>query len=186
MIVFFLCSALAGLSVKIMDDWLDRERDGPRPTFATRLGDASLPYALLSFACAVPFDPATAVALLLMSYAAGMGGRALRDVYPSGLRGWQESLFAVIISVGACGWRLTTVAGLCIAAIQGIDDVMDWRNRGPSAAPLVRRFGVIEVAAGTIAAVLFALGLDIPRTFGVIMGAAFIWCLEALCYNVDL
>ncbi|MGE5484470.1 MAG: hypothetical protein ACM3X4_05600 [Ignavibacteriales bacterium] len=184
---FFLCAALTGLAIKIMDDWLDISRDrcdgdtppGPGPDLVSRLGDASLPYALLLFACAVPIDGRTAVALFLMAYAAGMGGASSRDLYPSGLRGWQESVVSALISWVACGWRVTAVAGLCMACIQGFDDVMDYGEGGARAAPLVGRFGIVEVAAVAAAMALLSLALDIPRTAGILTAAVFVWRLES-------
>jgi hypothetical protein len=185
---FFLCSAFVGLAVKIMDDWIDRSngRGGDEPPhgeracdFASRLGTAALPYALVCLACGVAFDPPTALALFFGSYAVGMAlGTA--DRYPSGLSGAQESLAVLAASVMACGLRLTLTAGLCILCVQALDDVIDYHVSGLATAPLVRRFGLWETALAAAGFLLVAAGLDAPRTLGVMLAAALVWKVERL------
>ncbi|NPV71424.1 MAG: hypothetical protein HPY55_12395 [Firmicutes bacterium] len=180
---FFLCSAFVGLAVKIMDDWLDGGAGVARPAsdksnLAGNLGAASLPYAMLALVCGALFAPETAAGLFLCSYALGMAWGAGRDHYPSGLTGWQESALALLISLAGCGFRVTAVCGLCMAAVQGLDDAIDYRTLGPSSAPFARRLGLVETVLASSGILMLAFAVDLARTAGAVLGAVFVWVLE--------
>ncbi|HEU4963258.1 MAG TPA: hypothetical protein VFV52_05285, partial [Bacilli bacterium] len=90
---------LTGLTIKLMDDWLDLEYDQciGRHTLAMKLGRASLPYALVLFGLAIALTPKLSFPLFLAAYAIGMG-HELRERMPTRLPGWVESILALGLS----------------------------------------------------------------------------------------
>ena len=89
-----LCVAFA---VKMMDDFMDLRHDVELgvPSIAARLGEATLPYAMLLLALAALFDGKASLPLFAASYAVGMAFDLSRPL-PSGLYGWQEAALALV------------------------------------------------------------------------------------------
>ncbi len=173
---------LAGLVIKLMDDWLDVEFDQciGRHTLAIRLGRACLPYSLLGFGLALALAPDVALTLFLASYAIGMG-HDLRERMPTKLPGWVESLAAVSFSVWATDLRLTVWALFVMATIQLLDDLMDLQNdRRSGQNNLANRFGFVEVTLMMFICLLASILLSPLKTVEVLLAAPFVHMLLAL------
>ncbi|MFD2168517.1 hypothetical protein [Tumebacillus lipolyticus] len=173
---------LAGLVIKLMDDWLDVEFDQciGRHTLAIRLGRACLPYSLLGFGLALALAPDVALTLFLASYAIGMG-HDLREKMPTKLPGWVESLAAVSFSVWATDIRLTVWALFVMTTIQLLDDLMDLQNdRRSGQNNLANRFGFVEVTLLMFICLLASILLSSLKTVEVLLAAPFVHMLLAL------
>lgn len=114
---------LIGCTLKMMDDWIDREPN----SMALKLGRSALPYALLLGTVAITLSPGDAFPLFAASYALGMATE-LKQPYPLGLNGWQEGLLLLLISIGLTGFCITLGAFLTILAVQVLDDFIDYRS----------------------------------------------------------
>jgi 4-hydroxybenzoate polyprenyltransferase len=117
-----------GLAIRLMDDFLDAALDLRQglQTPAHRFGSASLPYALAGLSVGSLLAPRLAATLFLGAYAVGMASDPTRAL-PSGLRGYQESLLAMLIGTLGAGPMLMTWAMTMMIAIQALDDLVDLR-----------------------------------------------------------
>lgn len=149
---------LTAFAVKMMDDFMDLRTDIHLgiPSVAERLGDATLPYALVLLALAALFDADTAGSLFAASYAVGMAFD-LNRVLPSGLYGWQEAGGVLLLGMLLAGPTVQLWALLTIGFVQAVDDIADMRSDAfTGAANLVRRFGTGEVHMAALALLLAA------------------------------
>jgi len=158
-----------GLSVKLMDDFLDEERDvtaGIR-NWAQLLGRSTLPYSLLALAVAAALNPPWAVSLFLASYAVGMSydhGERL----PFGLDNYREAILAV-----AAGWfllgplEMATSLALVIF-LQTVDDLWDWRqDRELGRQSMINAIGPVEAVLLAVIMLVLSGSLDPPKTLAV-------------------
>ncbi|TCP59149.1 hypothetical protein EV586_101365 [Tumebacillus sp. BK434] len=182
LLVEWIGIVLAGLTIKLMDDWLDVEYDQcvGRHTLAIRLGRACLPYALLGFGLATTLAPQEALALFLAAYAIGMG-HDLREKMPTKLPGWAES----VIVLGISGWATSiglTLWALCVMVmIQLLDDLMDLQHdRRSGQNNLAIRFGFVEVTLAMFIALLVAVLLSPLKTVQVLLAAPLVHMIMAL------
>lgn len=137
---------LMGAVIKMMDDFLDLRYDTLAGTYslAMRLGEGTLPYALIGFAVAALIEPRLAVSLMCGAYAVGMAGDLDRQL-PSGLTGYQESAIVLLLNLLFLPWNLVVWAFLAMLALQLADDLHDLDADRASGNPnLVRRLGRVE------------------------------------------
>lgn len=147
-----------GVAVKLLDDFMDLRSDAQYgvPSIAVRLGEATLPYAMLSLALGAAFDPRFGLSLFLASYAVGMASD-LRRILPLGLTGWQESLGAFLLGVLFTGPLVQLWALSMMAFVQCVDDLQDVRRDDLcGSANLVRRWGLGEVRLAALGFFMFA------------------------------
>jgi 4-hydroxybenzoate polyprenyltransferase len=169
----WLACFFTGTAVKIMDDYLDTPVDRiiGRQTWAARLEEAALPYALLALSLAVIAEPIWAITLFWASYAMGMRGDMAR-LLPLGLRGWQEALVLGVISGLAFGWKVTISSWLAIFTVQAIDDLVDQQqDKMTGAGNWASRWGMVETGLATIIAILILSCLDIAKLVLVLMNS---------------
>lgn len=155
----FLCLLCTGTVVKLMDDFLDADYDlcRGRKTIASRLGRATLPYALVISLIGGYLDIKLALAVFLASYAVGMFS-TWRDVLPTGLPSYLELLIAVGISVTLCGWQTALWAVCMMAVIDWIDDLMDMTaDQASGQRNIAHQIGVVETLMLILAALLGAV-----------------------------
>src|SRR5690606_24029220 len=102
---------LAGVTIKLLDDFLDYAIDiaSGSPSLVDALGAGSVVYSLVFavFACSINLK--LAAPLILSAYAVGM----LKDpseMLPLGLSAWIESVIVLIASWGIFGWAQTLVS----------------------------------------------------------------------------
>jgi 1,4-dihydroxy-2-naphthoate octaprenyltransferase len=179
---------LAGLTIKLMDDWLDVEYDQcvGRHTLATRLGRACLPYALFGFGFAVALAPDVALALFLAAYAIGMG-HDLKEIMPTRLPGWAESIIALCLSAWAASIGLTVWALFVMATIQQLDDLMDLQHdRRSGQNNLANRFGFVEVTLAMFICLLAAVLFSPLKTVEVLLATPFVHMVMALFGGIGI
>lgn len=167
-----------GLSVKLMDDFLDEERDGIAGirNWAQLLGRSIMAYSLLALAVATALNPAWAVSLFLASYAVGMAHEH-GERLPSGLKSYQEAMLAL-----AAGWFLfgpteMVTSLVLVIFLQAVDDLRDWRqDRELGRQSLVTSLGPVE--AVLLAGIMLVLSgsLDLPKTL-VVSGAGILFTM---------
>lgn len=173
---------LTGLAVKLMDDFLDLRTDlqAGIPSAGERLGEATLPYALLLLALGALMDVRVAVPLFTASYAVGMAFDLSR-VLPSGLYGWQEALLAVGAGAAFAGPAQQLWALAVVAFVQCMDDIADVNKDAWSGnSNLVRRLGSGEVHMAAFAALSAAAALQPVHTVFVCVAVA---AVEAVVWH---
>lgn len=157
-----LAVSLCSLSVKLMDDHLDQERDRccGRANMAERLGAGTIAYAAMLLALAAGLDTALSLSLFLASYVVGMFNDLSR-IMPTRLSGWQES--AVVFALGGFlfGFRIMLFALLFIIAVQLFDDCIDSKtDRLCGQRNFACRLGLAECLLAGVAALAGACWLD--------------------------
>jgi len=122
----FIAVFFAGISIKLMDDYLDQNLDEliGKQTLAIKLRRATIPYALLSFSLSVILNIQWAISLFWGSYIIGMGND-LSNSLPSGLKAYQESI--ILFSIGCFLLPIYELISsiLIIFNLQLIDDLID-------------------------------------------------------------
>lgn len=129
-----LAVALAGITIKLLDDFLDYAVDSALgdPSLVDVLGSGSVVYSLVFAVLACSINLKLAAPLMLSAYAVGM----LKDpsqMLPLGLSAWMESVVVVVASWSVFGWSQTVVSVLLMAAVDFADDIIDYSrdSRGP-------------------------------------------------------
>lgn len=166
-----LAVLFTGISIKLMDDYLDQilDRLENKKTLALRWGRATLPYALLSFSLAAAFNYSWAVSLFWASYILGMG-YDLTDELPTGLKAYQESLLLLLIGVYILSIKNFLSSLFIMTGIQLIDDLIDlkydeqiYRNNS------VHLLGKRQVSLLLIAVLSIGGYLNLKKTLTVLM-----------------
>lgn len=186
LIVEILGIVLAGLTIKLMDDYLDIEYDRSvgRHTLSVRLGRACLPYGLVLFGVAMVIAPQMVIALFLASYAIGMG-HDLLEVMPTRLPGWLESIFALGLSILLAGPLLAAWAVFVMMMIQLLDDLMDVTyDRRSGQTNWAIRAGVVEATLLLFISALAAVLLEPLRTAEVIVAIPIVHVLMAVLSGI--
>lgn len=144
--LLFLSSVFCAATVKLLDDYLDREADAAanQPNWISRLGEGAVAYCLPLLAVGIALQPAVSLPLFLASWAVGMY-RDLRVKYLSRLSGWQEVVLTIAIGISFAGWRMMLFALLLAFSVQAIDDLIDChRDCLTGIRNLALRFGKME------------------------------------------
>jgi len=163
---------LCAIAVKFVDDFLDQDLDthaGSR-NFTTQFGNGTVVYAMLALALAASLNTNPSIPLFLASYSVGMF-HDLKQPFPTGLSGWQESLFVFLFGVMLWGWQIMLFAILFIASIQLFDDYVDvctdqlvgYRN-------IASRIGKVECLLLSIITMLSAYWVCEPVFLSVFLG----------------
>lgn len=125
----FISAALCSVAVKLLDDYLDREIDEAcgEPNSVNRLGEGAVAYCLPALASSVAFQPEIGACLFFASWAVGMY-HDLNASFPSGLRGWQESLLVCLTGWYLFTWQSMLWTILLAGGVQLFDDIVDQRQ----------------------------------------------------------
>lgn len=117
---------LTALSIKILDDWQDREIDKMNGRFNCICcwGSSVLIYSLLLLALGTMIETSWSLSFFFAAYSLGMI-RQYQVVYLSGLRGWQEMGIVIFLGIVFLGIDLMVFAVLMMISIQLIDDMID-------------------------------------------------------------
>ncbi|HHT01128.1 MAG TPA: hypothetical protein GXZ96_00305 [Firmicutes bacterium] len=135
----FLAVFFCGLAIKLLDDFLDHQKDAlwGRWNWVERLGPATAVYGMAALAVACSLDAQQALPLFWAAYALGMVS-APAERYPSGTSAWMETISCLVFCGFCFGLQHTTFALFALMAVQCIDDVMDSEQTPVCAAwPLV-------------------------------------------------
>ncbi len=166
----------AGLAIKLMDDYLDREFDAlvGRRTVAAWLGPGTVAYALAALAVATLLEAQAAGTLFLASYAVGMAHEPGRRL-PTGLTAWQESLLAAVLGLVLGGFAAMCSATAAMFFVQCADDFRDAASdRMAGGQTLASRLGRVETGMLAVAALLVALAINPLLAIVVAAGAALV------------
>lgn len=127
--VLALALTLTGASIKLMDDTMDAELDRERnqPNWSASLGPAAVPYALFLLVVGTALAPRESAAIFLATYGVGMAGEFRRRM-PTGLKGYEESLVALLAGVVLLGPRLMLWAASLMLSAQLADDLLDLKE----------------------------------------------------------
>lgn len=146
------------IAIKMADDFLDYDLDkaSGNQNLGEILGPGLSIYAMLFLSLSVYINPPLCLSLFLASYCIGMF-HDLKQRFPSGLTGLQESIVVNFIGFWLCGWRYMIFSIMFALAIQLIDDCIDakkdtycgYRN-------LAHRFGIIECCIFAVISLLLA------------------------------
>lgn len=172
---------LTGLAIKLMDDFLDQDLDQllQKKTLAMKLGDSSLPYALLLLTLGILLGGQQAASLFLVSYILGMHGD-LKQQEPLGLKGYQESVFILILSVFILHPLEIFTAFLIMLAIQIGDDFFDYfLEPFPGRKNLIKQWGKGACLVALLISLSLSLILDPQKTLWVLLlTPIIIYCME--------
>lgn|GEM_PF-254056 len=176
---------ITGVVIKLMDDWLDKDRDlcSGKKTLAARLNGGLLPYTLVLLALAMAMAPGLSLSLFLGTYVTGMMGEPGRRL-PTGLGSGPESILVLLLGVIGSGWWEQISSLLLMVFIQAADDLLDAgvdMNAAAGRVNLALRWGRAE--AGLVAAIclLASFLLDWRKTLAVafcapaVLGLLGIW-----------
>lgn len=183
-----LAVAICALAVKLTDDALDRESDlaGGRSNLAARLGPGTMVYAALCLAIAASINTPVSLSLFFASYIIGMFND-FRLIFPSRLRGWQESALVALLGLILFGWHLMAFALLFILAMQLIDDCVDMHaDRLCGQRNLACRLGWPECLLAGLALLLAAWWLDEKLFYPVLAGTSVFYGFALRCQGVRI
>ncbi|HHV62071.1 MAG TPA: hypothetical protein GXX51_05465 [Firmicutes bacterium] len=162
---------LAGVAIKLVDDYIDREVDeiSGRYSLAAVLEGALIPYALLCAALACALDSPLASSLIIGSYIVGML-HDLDEVFPSGFSARLESLLAGALGVIILGWKAILSSVILMLGVQLVDDIVDYLRGGITAGRnYARAFGCVESGAAALACIILGLILNSSMTIVVLV-----------------
>lgn len=177
-----LAVALVGITIKMMDDFLDQEVDRlqGKETLVQRLGSATLPYSLILIMTAMALNTPLAGSLFLASYVIGMGRDNLMDSFrllPSGVPSCMEMLLGLVLGILFWGFQEMASSLVTILVLQFFDDLYDYQlqeERNPS--NWVQRIGKVETTLVSLICLLIALILNLNKLFMVLAVAPLIIC----------
>lgn len=117
---------LCAIAVKLVDDFLDKDMDtcAGSHNFVNHLGNGTVIYAMLALALAMSINALVSIPLFLASYMIGMFND-LKQPFPSGLSGLQESIIVLCCGVMLWGWQRMLFSLLFIISVQLFDDYVD-------------------------------------------------------------
>lgn len=162
-----------GVVIKIMDDYLDADRESRLITYLSR---AVLPYSLLLFLVGLTIDLRLGAALFFTAYAVGMVGRGLDGVrLPSRLSPLTESIGVLLCGAYFCGWRLLLTVGAAMVAVQALDDIIDYSaDKGLGIPSWATRLGLIP------AVLILAIAIGTGISLAPILTAQIIVCSRVI------
>ena len=114
------------IAVKLTDDFLDHDLDARAgcSNLSAQLGPGAIIYGMLSLALAASINANVSIPLFFASYSIGMFND-LKQSFPSGLSGLQESLLVFFLGVALWSWESMLFSTLFIFSIQLFDDYLD-------------------------------------------------------------
>ena len=115
---------LSAIAIKLADDYLDQDMDKSEKNFATALGKGSMLYGMLSMALAASLNASISLSLFFASYIIGMF-HDLKNLFPSRLSGFQESVLIFIVGIILLGWKIILFSIFFVISIQLLDDYID-------------------------------------------------------------
>lgn len=137
---------LCSITVKLVDDFLDQDLDthAGHYNFAQKLGNGAIIYGMLSLSLTASIHAAVSIPLFLASYSIGMF-HDLKQHFPSGLSGLQESLLIFILGVALWGWQSMLFSMLFVFSMQLFDDYLDiYMDQAAGYRNFAHRIGKVE------------------------------------------
>ena len=159
------------IAVKLADDFLDYDLDtrtGSR-NFTSHFGNGTVIYAMLSLALAASINALVSIPLFLASYSIGMFGD-LKQPFPSGLTGWQESLLVLFFGVLLWGWQQLLFSLFFIGGVQLFDDYLDAQAELIDGRNIANQIGKVECLLLSSITMLTAWHIEEHMFFSVFLG----------------
>lgn len=175
-----LSVALCSVSVKLIDDCLDKELDyrAGRKNWAAKIGNGTIVYAALLLAFAAALNTAVSLSLFLACYIIGMFN-SLAQRLPTSLNGWQEAIAVFFIGLLFFGMQQMLFSLFFILAIQLIDDCIDYRLDALSGhRNLAHRFGLLECLFATFICLLIAWSLNEQLILPALIGSGSVYIVS--------
>ncbi|MGI6604202.1 MAG: hypothetical protein ACOX2S_03885 [bacterium] len=143
---------VVGLSIKILDDYLDGDDSAGQPNLACLMDRGVVAYALFFYAVGAWLRPGWAFTLFLASYATGMLGSS-HWILPSGFPAWVEVVVALVLGLCLAGWHELLSSVVLIFGIQLWDDVLDRAKDEKTGlrVNLAQKWGVVEASLAGLA-----------------------------------
>ena len=118
-----------GIVIKLMDDSLDQELDKLKGTknLAVNIGQVIMPYSLILMIIALSLNYKESVGFFCASYILGMT-YDFKKKLPTYLKGWQESILVLVISIFMTSVYNIISALVLILLLQLIDDAIDYKK----------------------------------------------------------
>ena len=179
-----LCSA----SVKLVDDYLDKDIDlrAGRHNWAEITGNGTIVYAALLLAFAAALNPAATLPLFLACCIVGMFN-SLNQRLPSSLNGWQESAAIFFIGILLFGMQQMLFAIFFILAIQLLDDCIDYQlDKLSGHRNLAHRFGFLECLLAALIGILAAWLLNEQLLIPALIGSGIVYTISFRYQGVRL
>ncbi|MEW6243961.1 MAG: hypothetical protein AB1497_06845 [Bacillota bacterium] len=165
---------LTSVSVKILDDYLDREEDLERNLSSILLGQEFWIYGVLTLSLACAAHLKVALALFWAAYVTGMVGPAPTGIWQhSSLRMAQEAAAVIAVSMLVNGLDLAATSLLVVVGVQFADNAAD------SVSFIHSGLDVIQSAAAACICFLLGTLLNPALTLSVGGAALLIWSLES-------
>lgn len=160
----------AGASIKIADDYLDKDIDSVN--LATFLGNGSMVYALLFFAFAAIINARVSSGLFIASYIVGMFCDK-DSKFPSRLKGWQEIFILLLLGGYLLTYRELFFYINFIWAVQLFDDFIDTKvDALAGRRNWVHRLGPIESIAFFLLSLCICHWLNTKLLYPLLTGTA--------------
>ncbi|QQE80975.1 hypothetical protein [Alicyclobacillus sp. SO9] len=174
---------LMGLTVKLIDDGLDRDYDKARGhiSIAVKLGRGLSAYTALTALVAAWMNLSIALAVFFGSYAAGMF-KDWREPLPTRVPAWVEIVIVAILAVVMLNWQLAVWGIAMMSTIDWLDDVMDAaRDEKTGQFNLANKFGLIEALILILIALSVAVFTNVKLTALTLITLPFVdWVAQAL------
>ena len=157
-----LAVALAGIAIKLLDDFLDYAVDFAcgNPSLIDVLGSGSVVYTLVFAVLACSINLELTAPLMLAAYSVGML-KAPSEMLPLGLSAWMESVVIVIATWAIFGWSATTVSILLMLAVEFVDDIIDYsRDSVGVVTNLAHTLGKVQLILLSAAVIIAAFIVD--------------------------
>lgn len=157
-----LAVALAGITIKLLDDFLDYSIDvaSGSPSLIDVLGFGSVVYTLVFAVLACSINLNLAAPLMLSAYAVGML-KDPQEMLPLGLSAWMESVLVAIVAWQIFGWRATMVSVLLMTVVEFVDDIFDYsRDSRGCATNLVHVIGKGQLILLSLAVLVASFIID--------------------------
>ncbi len=163
---------LCAIAVKLVDDFLDQDLDTSASShnFANSLGKGTIIYAMLALTLAISINALVTIPLFLASYSIGMFSD-LQQPFPSGLKGWQESLLVIFCGILFWGWEQMFFSLLFISSVQLFDDYVDLeKDQVVGCRNIARQIGKVECLLLSIIGMLTAWQLKEHMFLSIFLG----------------
>lgn len=157
-----LSVALSGITIKLLDDFLDYGIDlaCDNPSLVDVLGSGGVVYSLVFAVLACSVNPKLAAPLILAAYSVGML-KSPGQMLSLGLSAWMESVIVTIVSWAIFGWRATLVSVLLMITVEFVDDIIDYsRDKVGVTTNLVRVLGKGQLILLSLAVLVAAFMVD--------------------------
>ncbi|MEJ6950546.1 hypothetical protein [Natronospora cellulosivora (SeqCode)] len=175
----FIAVVLIGITIKIMDDYLDRDIDKiiNQWNITFFLNRSIIPYTLLLFMISLYLNFSESSSFFISSYIIGMTKDNLEKLQ-SKLYAWQESIIVFLIGIIINNLKIMLSSLILIYLIQLFDDLIDYqRDSQFKANNFSSKIGIINTIILISILLLFSLNFFLLKTLHFLLAVVFIYLL---------